>query len=230
MIWSEMAVQLRAPGHGTDMVQRIVEALRDEISMGSLRGGSRITGEKQLAAILRVSRSTLREALRILVHEGLLVSRWGVGTFVTDQLPSIVKGRTTDVNVPLPMQWIEPHWTLLTDEEKTVAADGVVAAALDIALGENVSRRRRTYGISGRVLALADETAAGGGSHPTGRCAVAIDVVTDRATDWAALFRRDEPLLRIHQTLYDMDQRPQRLNIVIRSTQHVHSGPLRLRE
>jgi DNA-binding GntR family transcriptional regulator len=212
------------------MVHRIAETLRDEISAGSLRGGSRITGEKQLAAILRVSRSTLREALRILVHEGFLVSRWGVGTFVTDQLPSIVKGRATDVNVPLPLQWIEPHWTLLTDEEKTVAADDVVAAALDIALGENVSRRRRTYGISGRILALADETAAGGGSHPTGRCAVAIDVVTDRATDWAALFRRDEPLLRIHQTLYDTDRRPQRLNIVIRSTQAASSGPLRLQE
>src|ERR1700732_1670065 len=119
MIWSEMAVRLRAPGQGTDMVHRIVETLRDEISAGSLRGGSRITGEKQLAAILRVSRSTLREALRILVHEGLFVSRWGVGTFVADQLPSIVKGRATDVNVPLPLQWIEPHWILLTDEERT---------------------------------------------------------------------------------------------------------------
>ncbi len=230
MIWSEMAVRLRAPGQGTDMVHRIVETLRDEISAGSLRGGSRITGEKQLAAILRVSRSTLREALRILVHEGLLVSRWGVGTFVTDQLPSIVKGRTTNVNVPLPLQWIEPHWILLTDEEGTVAADDVVAAALDIAPGENVYRRRRTYGISGRILAFADETAAGGGSRPAGRCAVAIDVVTDRSADWAAFFRKDEPLLRIHQTLYDKDQRPQRLNIVIRSTQNVHSGPLRLQE
>jgi DNA-binding GntR family transcriptional regulator len=230
MIWSEMAVRLRTPGQGTDMVHRIVEALRDEISAGSLAGGSRITGEKELSAILGVSRSTLREALRILVHEGLLVSRWGVGTFVTDQLPSIVKGRTTDVNVPLPLQWIEPHWTLLTDEEKAVAADDVVAAALDIAPGENVYRRRRTYGISGRILAFADETAAGGGSRSAGRCAVAIDVVTDRSADWAAFFRKDEPLLRIHQTLYDKDRRPQRLNIVIRSTQNVHSGPLRLQE
>src|SRR6266851_4786097 len=141
MIWSEMAVRLRAPGQGTDMVHRIVETLRDEISAGSLRGGSRITGEKQLAAILRVSRSTLREA-----------------------------------------------------KEKAVAADDVVAAALDIAPGENVSRRRRTYGISGRILAFADETAAGGGSHLAGRCAVAIDVVTDRSADWAAFFRKDEPL------------------------------------
>jgi DNA-binding FadR family transcriptional regulator len=63
-----MAVRLRATGQGTDMVHRIVEALREEISAGALRGGSRITGEKELSAILRVSRSTLREALRILVH------------------------------------------------------------------------------------------------------------------------------------------------------------------
>jgi hypothetical protein len=229
MIWSEMAVRLRTPGQGTDMVHRIVEALRNEISAGALAGGSRIIGEKQLAAILRVSRSTLREALRILVHEGLLVSRWGVGTFVTNQLPSIVKGRTTDVNVPLPLQWIEPHWTLLTDEERTVAAEDAVAAALGILPGESVSRRRRTYGISGRILAVADETAAAGGSHCAGHCAVAIDVVTDRA-DWAALFRKTEPLLRIHQTLFDEDRRPQRLNIVVRSTHAASSGPLRLQE
>jgi regulatory GntR family protein len=229
MIWPEMAVRLRTPGQGTDMVHRVVEALRDEISAGTLAGGSRITGEKALSAILRVSRSTLREALRILVHEGLLVSRWGVGTFVTDQLPSIVKGRTTDVNVPLPLQWIEPHWTLLTDEEKTVAANDVVAATLGIPLGESVSRRRRTYGIFRRTLAVADETAAGGGSHPAGRCAVAIDVVTDR-TEWAVFFRKNEPLLRIHQTVFDEGRRPQRLNIVVRSTQAASSGPLRLLE
>jgi hypothetical protein len=229
MIWSEMAVRLRAAGHGTDMVHRIVEALRDAISAGSLIGGNRITGEKQLAANLQVSRSMLREALQILVHEGLLVRRWGGGTFVTDQLPSIVKRRNTDVNVPLPLQWIEPHWTLLTDEETTVAAEDAVAAALGIAPGENVFRRRRTYGVSGRTLAVADETAAGGGSHPAGHCAVAIDVVTDRSR-WAAFFRKNEPLLRIHQTLFDEHRRPQRLNVVIRSTQAATSGPLRLQD
>jgi DNA-binding GntR family transcriptional regulator len=47
-----MAVRLRATGQGTDMVHRIVEALREEISAGALRGGSRITGEKELSAIL----------------------------------------------------------------------------------------------------------------------------------------------------------------------------------
>ena len=47
MIWSEMAVQLRATGHGTDMIHRIVEVLRNPISAGSLYRGDRDTGEKQ---------------------------------------------------------------------------------------------------------------------------------------------------------------------------------------
>lgn len=119
--------------------------------------------------------------------------------------------------------------TLRTDEETTAAAEDAVAAALGIAPGENVFRRGRTYGVSGRTLAVADETAAGGGSHLAGHRAVAIDVVTDRS-HWAAFFRKNEPLLRIHQTLFDEHHRPQRLNVVIRSTQAATSGPLRFQD
>jgi len=58
---------------------------------------------------------------------------------------------------------------------------------------------------------------------------VAIDVVTDRS-HWAAFLRKNEPLLQIHQTLFDEHRRPQRLNVVIRSTQAATSGPLRLQD
>jgi DNA-binding GntR family transcriptional regulator len=121
---------------------------------------------------------------------GFWSAAWGGGSFVTDQLPSIVKGRNTDVNVPLPLQRIEPHWTLLMDEETTAAAEDAAAAALGIAPGENVFRRRRTYGVSGRTLAVAEETAAGGGSHLADHRAVAIDVITDRS-HWAAFFSKE---------------------------------------
>jgi hypothetical protein len=43
-------------------------------------------------------------------------------------------------------------------------------------------------------------------------------------------FRKNEPLLRIHQTLFDEHCRPQRLNAVIRSTQAATSGPVRLQD
>jgi GntR family transcriptional regulator len=44
--------------------------------------GERIPGEPQLAAEIGISRPTLREAIRMLVSDGLLDRRHGIGTFV----------------------------------------------------------------------------------------------------------------------------------------------------
>ena len=44
--------------------------------------GAKLANEQQLAAELKVSRSTVREALGTLAAEGLVERRWGVGTFV----------------------------------------------------------------------------------------------------------------------------------------------------
>ena len=45
----------------------------------------RLPAERQLAAQLGVSRNSLREALAMLVNEGVLLSRRGGGTFVRFQ-------------------------------------------------------------------------------------------------------------------------------------------------
>ncbi len=58
---------------------QIAEALRHE-----LRGeGERIASEHQLCTRFRVSRPTVRQALEVLVQEGLLYRRAGRGTFST---------------------------------------------------------------------------------------------------------------------------------------------------
>jgi len=64
------------------LASRISAQLRDEISSGAWPVGTRIPGEHQLVAALGVSRNTVREALRSLVHVGLLESRPGDGTYV----------------------------------------------------------------------------------------------------------------------------------------------------
>lgn len=64
----------------------IADELRVRINGGQLGPGDRLLTERQLAAQLGVSRISLREAIRLLIGQGYLVSKRGNsgGTFVTD--------------------------------------------------------------------------------------------------------------------------------------------------
>ena len=61
--------------------QRVAEVLRERITAGDLAPGTRLA-EEQLNAALGVSRNTLREAFRLLTHEGLLEHQLHRGVFV----------------------------------------------------------------------------------------------------------------------------------------------------
>jgi len=56
--------------------------LRAQIADGAWQVGDRLPAEPELAAALGVGRSTVREAVRVLVHAGLLETRQGSGTYV----------------------------------------------------------------------------------------------------------------------------------------------------
>ncbi|RZT27546.1 GntR family transcriptional regulator [Kribbella sp. VKM Ac-2569] len=63
-------------------VHQVEAACRELILAG--RPGDRLPGESELAAQLSTSRVTVRQALSRLWHAGLVVRRWGVGTFIAD--------------------------------------------------------------------------------------------------------------------------------------------------
>jgi GntR family transcriptional regulator len=63
----------------TDISQ---DELRHAILGGTFRPGSQLPTEAELCAMLGVSRTVVREALRVLEDEGLVTRRHGVGTFV----------------------------------------------------------------------------------------------------------------------------------------------------
>jgi GntR family transcriptional repressor for pyruvate dehydrogenase complex len=71
-------------------VVRVSDAVAGELETrileGSLRPGDRLPGERELSVELGVSRPSLREAIQKLVSKGLLTTRHGVGTFVTDRM------------------------------------------------------------------------------------------------------------------------------------------------
>ena len=61
-----------------------MEAIRTMILTGTLRPGDRLPPEAELAEQLALSRSSLREAVRALTFIGVLRTRQGDGTYVTD--------------------------------------------------------------------------------------------------------------------------------------------------
>src|SRR5574343_1753602 len=73
-------------------VQRISDVvastLERRILEGSLKSGDRLPPERELAAELGVSRPSLREAIQKLASKGMVTSRQGGGTYVTDALES----------------------------------------------------------------------------------------------------------------------------------------------
>src|SRR5215475_7625560 len=74
--------------------EETVERLGTAIRLGLLPPGSKLPPERELARRLRISRSTLRQALTTLVQSGHLVSLRGRkgGTFVAEQPPLAENG------------------------------------------------------------------------------------------------------------------------------------------
>ena len=69
-----------------NLSQRTAETLRAQILKEKrYQYGEKLPNENELSETLGISRTTLREAIRILISEGLLVVKRGRGTFVADQ-------------------------------------------------------------------------------------------------------------------------------------------------
>ncbi|ARF55367.1 FadR/GntR family transcriptional regulator [Streptomyces gilvosporeus] len=72
------------------LVETATDEIRDQIVTGVWPVGSRIPPESALSEALGVSRASVREAVRSLVHSGLLEPRQGDGTFVISDDDSAV--------------------------------------------------------------------------------------------------------------------------------------------
>ena len=61
---------------------QVIERLKKDIESGVFKENERFPSEFELARTLGVSRATLREALRVLEEDKVIVRKHGVGTFV----------------------------------------------------------------------------------------------------------------------------------------------------
>ena len=82
----------------------IADRITERIVQQKYRPGAKLPNEIELSEELRVSRTTLREALRILSTRGLVEVRRGIGTYVTRSQSihddyDVLKIQNTNVNV-----------------------------------------------------------------------------------------------------------------------------------
>jgi DNA-binding FadR family transcriptional regulator len=82
-------------------VRQVIDQLREQVTTGAWPVGGRIPTEPQLVEALGVGRNTVREAVRALVHAGVLECRQGSGTYVVsaDELSGAVSRRLASAQV-----------------------------------------------------------------------------------------------------------------------------------
>lgn len=62
---------------------RVIEYIKDQIRCGNLAAGSKLPAERELSAVLGISRSSVREAIRTLDIMGVITSQQGSGNYLT---------------------------------------------------------------------------------------------------------------------------------------------------
>ncbi|MBO2451850.1 FadR family transcriptional regulator [Actinomadura barringtoniae] len=72
----------------TTVTDRAIEQIKAKLASGELVPGQRLPTERDLAAELGLSRSSMREAIRALTVLGVLEARHGAGVYVTQLEPS----------------------------------------------------------------------------------------------------------------------------------------------
>lgn len=75
-------LKLFKPVKKTRVYEEIVAKIKDMIDKGRFKSGDQLPVERELAEVFRVSRSSVREAIRSLESQGLLESRQGNGTYI----------------------------------------------------------------------------------------------------------------------------------------------------
>jgi len=89
-------ITLKPPRKST-IVESIIDQLVNQIRNGTLKTGDRLPSEHELVEILRVSRSSVREALQGISAMGLVDIRHGEGTFVKE--PEAVFGLNDRIDI-----------------------------------------------------------------------------------------------------------------------------------
>jgi GntR family transcriptional regulator len=138
------------------LYMRVEEALEELIK--GCKAGDKLPPEAELAQQMGVSRTTLREVLRTFDERGKIVSKHGVGTFVTGTRKLIESGLEVleSVDSMAKRNGFQIYMRDLTIEQQ--AADAAISEQLNIAVGDPVFVITRTRVKDDAILAYLYDT------------------------------------------------------------------------
>jgi GntR family transcriptional repressor for pyruvate dehydrogenase complex len=119
-------------GH-SQLTMQVVEHVRNLIAKGEVRPGDRLPPERELARKLRISRSSLRAGIGFLSAMGVLKSRHGAGTFVSNGPPAL---DSSSLSVLGALHGFLP-WQMF--EARMVIESNVAALAAERATDEHIA-------------------------------------------------------------------------------------------
>jgi len=132
--------------------------IRRAVLDGHWRVGERLPSEPQLALELGISRATLREALRMLVSDGLLDRRHGVGTFVVRvPTPTIERGIDELFSLGEAIEQLGYVPSVGDHAVEVMQAPKLVAAELQLPIGQPVCHMTRVRMADTRPVIVCDD-------------------------------------------------------------------------
>lgn len=139
---------------GVPYYLQISEFLRERILSGEWPRGSQIPTEAELCDAYDVSRITIRQALALLVRDGLLVRGRGRGTFVREPNLTAAPRTVSSFSTELRELGMKPGARILSS--KTVAADPETAAEMELEVGAELISIRRLRTADDRPIGIQD--------------------------------------------------------------------------
>lgn len=134
------------------LYQQVYNIWKRRIELGELKPGDRLPTERELCDTYDVSQITVRQAIQMLVNDGLVVRRPRTGTHVAQRKFNQDLIRLTSFSEDMRSRGLRPGGRVLTMVEEP--ADAAVAVRLKLALKEPVVRIERLRTAENEPMAI----------------------------------------------------------------------------
>lgn len=129
------------------LTERVAAQIKKAIDAGQYCPGDKLPSENQLAELFQVSRTSIREAVKVLAGQGLVEVKRGIGAFVTAATPDDHLTKLEDVIYRQKDQLLELF------QIRRILEEEVAAQAVRKATGEDIDKLSK-------LIEAAEETAA----------------------------------------------------------------------